>query len=74
MDTHLDRLEHTQAEFHEALDNHIEDVEDKVQDLKRDMEHLENRMGEMKRDMMDIEASLGNTHTQIENVEDRCRT
>jgi uncharacterized protein YoxC len=70
MDTHLDGLERTQAKFHEAFNNRMEDVEDEVQVLKCDMEHLENRMGEMKRDMMDVEASINNAHTRIEKVED----
>jgi hypothetical protein len=70
MDTHLDGLEHTQAKFHEAFDNHMEDVEDEVQVLKCDMEHSENGMGEMKRDMMDVKASINNAHTRIEKVGD----
>jgi hypothetical protein len=70
MDTCLDRLEWTQTEFHEAFDDWMEDVEDKVQSLKREMEHSERTIGSIKGDIQNVELLVANAHHQLERVED----
>jgi hypothetical protein len=52
----MGRFDHTQAKFHEAFDNCMEDVEEDVQVLKRDIS--------------DVEQSVDNTHLWLEKVED----
>jgi archaellum component FlaC len=55
METHIDRLECTQAEFHVAFNDRMEDIEEMTQSFKDSMDGMEG--------------SVANTHSQLKTLE-----
>ena len=77
MDKNLVGLERAQEEFHQAFNNHMEDVEDKMQVARTDIDVLRIRMsstegdvGILKMGLWDVEMLVGNSHLRLEKVED----
>ena len=75
MDKNLVGLERAQEEFHQAFNNHMEDVEDKMQVAKMDIDVLQIWMslveGEtdvLKTGLQDMEMSVDNSHLHLEKV------
>ena len=77
MDKNLVGLERAQEEFHQAFDNHMEDVEDELLVLKMDVDvfgiwmmWMEKDVDILKDSLRDVEMSVDNSHLCLEKVED----
>jgi hypothetical protein len=70
MDTHLDRIDCAQEEFHQVFDVRMEDVQEDVQVLKNDVDVVKIEMLSVHKDIRDVEMSVNNTQLRMERIED----
>jgi predicted nucleic acid-binding Zn-ribbon protein len=71
MDTNLVGLEHSQEEFHQAFNVHMEDVKEDILVVKNDVDIMKIQMSSVEKDIKDVEMSIDNAHLQLEKVEDQ---
>ena len=71
MDKHLVGLEQAQEEFHQAFDNHLEDIEDKMLVVKTSVDIFQIQMSSMEKDIKDVEMSVDNSQLRMEKLKDQ---